>query len=76
MGIDLFNTSIIKLWILVFKRIIYLISKIISFKGLSFAVSCVFLCKGIVSGAVWCSLVLGIITNRTGRQIMQKFEQD
>lgn len=75
MGIDLFSTSITNLLLLVIKRIVYLVAKLISFKGLAFTVCCIFLHGGIISGAVWCSLVLGIITNRTGRQIMQKFDK-
>ena len=72
MGVDLMSVSMAELWALIAKRIVYLIAKLISFKGLSFAVCCLFLCNGTISGAVWCSLVLGIITNRTGKQIMQK----
>ena len=70
MGINLIQASFVELWLLVLKRIVYLMAKLISFKGLAFAVACIFLENGVISGAVWCSLVFGIITNRTGKQIM------
>ncbi|MBQ7753875.1 MAG: hypothetical protein IJR80_09530 [Treponema sp.] len=74
MGINLLQSSIRQLLMLVLKRVIYLIAKLISFKGLAFAVGCFFLKCGIISGVVWCSLVFGIIANRTGKQIMSNLE--
>ena len=74
MGINLLQSSIRQLLMLVIKRIIYLIAKLISFKGLAFVVGCFFLKCGIISGVVWCSLVFGIIANRTGKQIMSNLE--
>lgn len=70
MGVDLTQVSMTELWILVFKRCVYLIAKLISFKGIAFTVCCLFLTNGVISGAVWCSLTLGIIANRTGKQII------
>lgn len=74
MGINLIQSSFQQLFLLVLKRIIYLIAKLISFKGLAFVVGCFFLKCGIISGVVWCSLVFGIIANRTGKQIMANIE--
>ncbi len=74
MGINIVQATFRQLLILVLKRIIYLAAKLISFKGLSFAVGCLFLKGGIISGAVWCSLVFGIIANRTGKQIFSNME--
>lgn len=70
MGINLCEVSFSELWSLVLKRLVYLVAKFISFKGAAFIVCCAFLYIGVISGAVWCSLILGIITNRTGKQIM------
>lgn len=70
MGVNLCEVSFAELWTLVLKRCVYLVAKFISFKGMAFIVCCVFLYLGVISGAVWCSLILGIITNRTGKQIM------
>ena len=70
MGMNIFEASFTQLWMLVLKRCVYLVAKFISFKGMAFLVCCLFLCSGVISGAVWCSLILGIITNRTGKQIM------
>ena len=70
MGVDLTCVTMAELWLLVAKRCVYLVAKFISFKGAAFLVSSLFLMHGIISGAVWCSLILGIITNRTGKQIM------
>ena len=70
MGVNLIQATFRQLFYLVLKRCIYLLAKVISFKGLSFVVGCVFLKSGIISGAVWCSLVFAIIANRTGKQIM------
>ena len=70
MGINLCEVSFSELWTLVLKRLVYLVAKFISFKGAAFIVCCAFLYIGVISGAVWCSLILGIITNRTGKQIM------
>ena len=70
MGVNLIQITFRQLWHLVLKRCIYLVAKVISFKGLSFFVGCVFLKTGVISGAVWCSLVFAIIANRTGKQIM------
>ena len=74
MGINLIQSTFWQLFILVLKRIIYLVAKLISFKGLAFVVGCFFLKCGIISGVVWCSLVFGIIANRTGKQIMSNIE--
>ncbi len=73
MGVNLNETGFAELWILVGKRCVYLIAKFVSFKGMTFIVCCVFLNTGIISGAVWCSMILGIITNRTGHAIMNNF---
>ncbi|MBQ9622377.1 MAG: hypothetical protein IJR39_03435 [Treponema sp.] len=70
MGVNLCEVSFAELWTLVLKRCVYLLAKFISFKGMAFIVCCAFLYLGVISGAVWCSLILGIITNRTGKQIM------
>ena len=70
MGVNLIQATFRQLFYLVLKRCIYLFAKVISFKGLSFVVGCIFLKGGIISGAVWCSLVFAIIANRTGKQIM------
>lgn len=70
MGVNLIQVTFKQLWLLVLKRLIYLFAKVISFKGLSFVVGCIFLKGGIISGTVWCSLVFAIIANRTGKQIM------
>ena len=70
MGVNLCEVSFTELWTLVLKRCVYLVAKFISFKGMAFIVCCAFLYLGVISGAVWCSLILGIITNRTGKQIM------
>lgn len=61
---------------LVLKRVIYLVAKLISFKGLAFVVGCFFLKCGIISGVVWCSLVFGIIANRTGKEIITKIKSE
>ena len=37
---------------------------------LAVVVCCAFRANGIISGAVWCSTIIGIITNRTGRQLL------
>lgn len=74
MGINLLQSTVRQLLMLVLKRMIYLIAKLISFKGLAFVVGCFFLKCGIISGVVWCSLVFGIIANRTGKQIMSNIE--
>ena len=73
MGVNLCEVSFAELWSLVLKRCVYLVAKFISFKGMAFMVCCAFLHGGVISGAVWCSLILGIITNRTGKQIMNSF---
>ena len=73
MGVNLCEVSFSELWTLVLKRLVYLVAKFISFKGAAFIVCCAFLYLGVISGAVWCSLILGIITNRTGKQIMNHF---
>lgn len=73
MGVNLCEVSFAELWSLVLKRCVYLVAKFISFKGMAFLVCCAFLYGGVISGAVWCSLILGIITNRTGKQIMNTF---
>ncbi|MBR1402612.1 MAG: hypothetical protein IJ558_00370 [Treponema sp.] len=70
MGVNLCEVSFSELWLLVLKRCVYLVAKFISFKGMAFIVCCAFLYAGVISGVVWCSLILGIITNRTGKQIM------
>ncbi len=75
MGVNLIQTSFRELWHLILKRFIYLLAKLVSFKGLSFITGCIFLKSGVISGAVWCSLVFGIITNRTGKQIMANFNK-
>ena len=71
MGVDLITVTFGELWLLVLKRMIYLVAKLISFKGLAFVVCCAFRANGIISGAVWCSTIIGIITNRTGRQLLE-----
>ena len=75
MGINLIQATVKQLLALVLKRMIYLIAKLISFKGLSFAIGCLFLKGGVISGVVWCSLVFGIIANRTGKQIFSNIEE-
>ena len=76
MGINLIQSTFRQLFMLVLKRIIYLVAKLISFKGLAFVVGCFFLKCGIISGVVWCSLVFGIIANRTGKEIITKLKSE
>ncbi|WP_027727300.1 hypothetical protein [Treponema sp. C6A8] len=76
MGINLIQSTFRQLFMLVLKRVIYLVAKLISFKGLAFVVGCFFLKCGIISGVVWCSLVFGIIANRTGKEIITKIKSE
>ena len=70
MGFDLSKATIKELFFLILKRFIYLFAKFVSFKGAAFIISCIFCVYDIISGAVWCSVIIGIITNRTGKQVI------
>ena len=72
MGVDLTDATFIQLWELVLKRCIYLLAKFISFKGAAFVVCCIFRAHDIISGAVWGTTIIGIITNRTGWQYLER----
>ena len=48
MGVDLITVTFGELWLLVLKRMIYLVAKLISFKGLAFVVCCAFRANGMI----------------------------